>query len=208
MAGRCGVLAALLLAACAEMRQPPRLPAFGDVSADPVRAAITALPPAFADRGQALAGQPAATAAAAARLEYVVAALQRDPRYAVVPQGVVRDMLLARNELRTALGIAPDLAPPAAVQALTAAARALGTGDGAAAEAALAAPGFRPGGAASVARLGDLGPVPQASLATGELQAAVEMLDATNGWLKPSRDEAPGLGVVPFGLGGYPSASF
>jgi hypothetical protein len=205
---RRAALAALLLGACAEIRQKPRLPVFGDASADPVRTAMAALPIAFAEQGRSLAGQPVATALAAARLEYVVAALQRDPRYSAVPQGVVRDMLLARNELRTALDMAPDLAPPAAVAALTAAARALEVGDTAAAAGALTAPGFRPGGAGSVARLADLGPVPQASLAAGELQGAVEMLDASNGWLKPSRDEAPGLGVVPFGLGGYPSASF
>jgi len=205
---RRGIFAALLLAACAELRQPQRPPALADSSADPVRAAIAALPAAFADAGTGLSGQPAAMAAAAARLEYVAAALQRDPRYTVIPPGVARDVLLARAELRGALGIAPDLASAAAVQALASAARALAAGDTAAAAAALPAPGFRPGGMASVARLSDPGALPFCAIAAGELQGAVEMLDASNGWLKPSRDEAPGLGVVPFGLGGYPSAAF
>jgi hypothetical protein len=206
---RRGLLAAALLGGCAELKRPPPLNNdLGGVSADPVRGAIYALGPEFADRGRGLAGKPAETAEAAARLEFVTDQMARNPRYAVFPEGLRRDFLLARNEVRDALGLAPNLAPQAAIMGLTEAAAALRAGNEAAAAAALPAPGFRPGGAASVARLSDIGPLPQAAIATGLAVEAVTQLDQDNAWARQPLDEDPARGMTPFGGAGYPSRGY
>ena len=76
--------------------------------------------------------------------------------------------------------------------ALLAAAVALRAGDGARAARALPAPTFRPGGARSVARLGDLGPLPQAAIASAMLQREVARLDAEGRWLAGRPVDASG----------------
>lgn len=181
-----GTVALLALAAigCAEIRQappaPPRLVAPG--AADPVRGAIEAMAPAFADRARGLAGRPAAAAQAAAQLEYVTAIVPRDPRYGAIPESLRRDLVLARAELRDALGVDEDAVPERVVFALLSVASALRAGHAGRAAAALPSPMFRPGGERSVARLGELGPLPQVSIASANMVQALARLDATGGW--------------------------
>ena len=122
----------MLAAGCAEMRQaPPAIPtaALAPGSADGVRGSIEAMAPAFADRARGLAGRPAEAAQAAAQLEFVTAAIPRDPRYAPIPEGVRRELLLARQELRDALGTAEDATPEARGAGVAGGGRALRAGD-------------------------------------------------------------------------------
>ncbi|NOG74080.1 hypothetical protein [Roseicella sp. DB1501] len=205
------LLLVLGLGACAEMRQaPPLLPisALTSNTADPIRGAMQAMTPALADQGRGLAGRPAEAAQAAAQLEFVTAAIPRDSRYAAVPDSVRRDFLLARTELRDALGVAEDAAPEPVVRALVTAAQALRRGDAARAAAALPAPMFRPGGERSVQRLGELGPLPQCAIASANLTQVVARLDATGGWPggKPSETNA-NIGST-FGFGADTSVGY
>lgn len=176
------LLAAILAAGCAEMAQPPPPPPpaglVGAAAADPLRASVDAAAAAFADRGAALAGRPAEAAQAAAQLEFLAADLPRDPRHGMAIGGVAQELALARAELRDALGVAEQAEPMVVVRALLGAARALRAGNRAAAAAALPAPTFRPGGERSVARLGALGPLPQAALATAAAAQAVARAEA------------------------------
>jgi hypothetical protein len=202
---RSALLLIVLAAGCAEMRQaPPAIPtaALAPGSADGVRGAIEAMAPAFADRARGLAGRPAEAAQAAAQLEFVTAAIPRDPRYAPIPEGVRRELLLARQELRDALGTAEDATPEVVVPALLAAAAALRVGDQSRAARALPAPTFRPGGTRSVVRLGELGPLPQAAIASAMVQREVARLDAEGRWLGGRPVDASGSTITTFGLGG------
>ncbi len=170
-----GVLA-LLLVGGAEVTRPAPAPPPADLVAgapDPARAAIAAAAVAFADRGAGLLGRPAAAAQAAAQLEHATEAFATDPRWAALPEGVRREMLLARGELRDAIGLDGAAPSGAAVSALLGAARALRAGDRRRAAAVLAPPLFRPGGEGSIARLADPGPLPQVANATALAQAAV-----------------------------------
>jgi len=204
----CGAVL-LAAAACAEMQRPPT-PAigFGDGPADPVRGAVAAMAPAFADRASGLAGQPVATAEAAARLEYVTAAVTSDARYAALPPGLRRELLLARTEVRDALGLAPEVTSEAAAGALMAAARALRAGNAAAAAAALPSPEFRPGGSIAVARLADIGPLPQAAIASALAAEEVARLDPDAAGLGSRPVEGTGSGTASFGLGGNAPRGF
>lgn len=181
VASRLGAALVVLLAAgCAEVTRPAGAPPPADLVAgapDPARAAIAAAASAFADRGAGLANRPAAAAQAAAQLEYATEAFTTDPRWATMPEGIRREMLLARSELRDAIGL--DAAAPGrtAVSALLGAARALRANDSGRAAAALPPPLFRPGGAASIARLGDTGPLPQVANATALAQAAASRME-------------------------------
>lgn len=211
---RAAVVFALFAAAgCAEMRQPPApvpvpLSAVAPSSADPIRGAIGAMAPAFADRARGLAGRPAAAAQAAAQLEFVAAAIPRDARYAPVPESVRRDLALARVELRDALGVQEDAAPEAVVRSLLAAAEALRAGNAGRAAASLPSPMFRPGGQRSVARLGDLGPLPQGAIASANIAEVVARLDATNGWPGGRSGEvSAGIGNT-FGFGANTSLGY
>ncbi|WP_149535385.1 hypothetical protein [Siccirubricoccus phaeus] len=205
-------LAALLLGlgACAEMRRPATLPPaapLGTVTVDPVRVAVANAARAFADRGSALAGQPAAAAEALAQLEFLTAELSRNPRYASLPEELRRELGFARVETRDAAGIAEGATEAAVTPALLDAARALRAGDRARAAAAMPAPLFRPGGARSVARLAELGPLPQTNLATGLLAQEMAQRDAAGAWLPAAATEAP-LGGVTFGQGGGITAGY
>jgi hypothetical protein len=181
---RAGLLLLLAAAACAQVTQPPAPPPPPDLvagAAEPTRAAMAAIAAAFVDRGEHLAGRPAEAAQAAAQLEFVVADLPRNPRWAAMPDSIRLELLLARTELRDALGVAEAAAPDAVIEALLRAARALRAGDRRAAAAALPAPLFRPGGARSVDRLGDLGPLPQVANATALAAQMAEQLGIGGG---------------------------
>ena len=180
-AGRRWMVAALLLVGgCAEVTRPAPPPPPADLvggAPDPGRAAIDAAAAAFADRGMGLANRPAAAAQAMAQLEYATEAFASEPRWAAMPEGIRREMLLARTEVRDAIGLDPAAPSRTVVAALLAAARSLRAGDRPRAAAALRPPLFRPGGEASIARLGDAGPLPQASNATALAQETASRMD-------------------------------
>lgn len=201
---RAALFLLLLAGGCAEVQRRPPTPPM-DLAAgasDPARAAIQGAAQAFADRGRGLSGQPVAGAMAAAQLEYATDALSTDPRFVPVPEAVRRQMELARTELRDALGVQEAAPPRPVIDGLLAAARALQAGNAAAAARALPAPLFRPGGERSVARLGELGPLPQASNASALLAQQVAQLDAEGGWNGVRPAEATGVNITTFGLGG------
>jgi hypothetical protein len=201
---RAALLILLGAAGCAEMQQRPPTPPMGLAAGapDPARAAIQGAAQAFADRGRGLSGQPVAGAMAAAQLEYATEALATDPRFAPVPEAVRRQMELARTELRDALGVQEAAAPRPVIDGLLAAAQALRARNPAAAARALPAPLFRPGGERSVARLGELGPLPQASNASALLAQQIAQLDAEGGWNGTRQAETSGVNITTFGLGG------
>jgi hypothetical protein len=202
------LLVLLAAAGCAEMARPPPPPppaGLVGVAPDPLRAALSATAAAFAEAGAGLAGRPAEAAQAVAQLEYLAATLPEEPRHRFVAERAGQDLLLARQEVRDALGVAEAAQPMAVVRALLDAAAALRAGDGAAAARALPAPMFLPGGEASVRRLGLLGPLPQAELATAAAAQALARADALGLADRARLPEATlGLGTVttaPAGLG-------
>lgn len=202
---RHALLLLLVLAGCAELQQPPPAAApagLAEGTVDPGRGAITAAAAAFAERGRGLIGQPEAAARATAQLEFATAELGRNPRFASVPDSVRREMLLARTEVRDALGIAEAAQPEEVVAAMLATARALRAGNARAAAASLPSPLFRPGGERSVARLGEIGPLPQASIATSQAARQLERMDAESSWVGTRPDETGGSRITTFGLGG------
>jgi hypothetical protein len=210
------LLAAAIVPGCAEISRPPPPPPptgllLGQEAMDPspVRAVAEAAAAAFADRGSGLAGRPAAMAQAAAQLEFLASDLPRDPRYGRLAEGVSNDLALARQEVRDVLGIAQAAAPAVVTQALLAAARALRAGDRAAAAAALPAPTFEPGGAGSVARLGEAGPMPQAGIATQYAAQAVARADALGLAGTPRFSETSfGFGAATTDYGARPGAGY
>lgn len=173
------LLAAFLLAGCAEMRSPPPAPVFGTASVEPVREAAADAAQAFGE-GR-FAGAPARTARAAAQLEWLNHEIARDPRWASLPVSVGTNLRAARSEVRLALGIAPDANSEAAARALASAAGALDRQDIPAAAAALSPPLFRPGGNVTLARLTSPGDLPYARNATLEAQLAIDRMARTQG---------------------------
>jgi hypothetical protein len=164
---RIATLAVLLpLMGCAGTPAPQAsLPADAVVGAgDPTRAAIIGTAYAFASPAT-MAGRPDAAARAAAQVEYLATEIPDGPRWAGYDPLVGQELLAARDELRLALGVAPDAPPQAVVNALYNASRALRSGDQAAAMLALPGPMFHDG-SATLVRLGSLPPLPRTRLAT------------------------------------------
>lgn len=204
-----GLLAAVLalalaLAACAELRTRPTPPPAGlaQGAAEPSRAVIRAAAADFADRGAGLADRPGPAALAAARLEWLAQQSAGNGPLATLGGGVPQELALARTELRDALGVAEAASPTPTIAALLATARALAAGDRAAASGTLREPLFRPGGADSVARLGALGPLPQAALATQRTAEALARRDADGGGNVASPRTVDPFDRTTFGLGG------
>lgn len=165
----------------AELQRPPPPPPPGGLvagSADPLMATVDAAASAFADRGAGLAGRPAETAQAAAQLEYLALSLGIDARYPELAGSVGRELLLARDEVRNALGILASASPESVMRVLLQVSADLRADRRAAAAAAMAPPLFRPGGAESIARLGEIGALPQAANATAVAREAVARAQA------------------------------
>lgn len=160
--------ALLLLAACAA--QPPSIQqdvplAMPEGAGDPVRAAVLAAAPAFANTA-GLANRPAE----AARLEWLAAMLVQQPDWRRASPLLGPSLRAGRAELRAALGVPETIAPAAAAAAMLGAARALETGQPLRAEAALDPVSGGQGGAA-LRRLAALPPLPRAAEATGLAQS-------------------------------------
>ncbi len=197
------LLALALLAGCAEMRTPQPPPPPVDLTgggqsgqlADPVRAAIQASAVAFADAGLSLADKPEAVAQAAAQLEYLCLALPGSEAYAAMPEATVLSLGLARGELRAALGVNETADPQRVMRALLAAARALRAHQPEQAAAALPAGLFRPGGAASIRRFAEPGPLPQAAAATNLAQQDLAKIDNNRLWLQGRNQDLIGMEI-------------
>ncbi|MBS7811935.1 hypothetical protein [Roseococcus pinisoli] len=131
---------------------------------DPTRAAVSRAAFAFANQA-GLQGRPGEAARAIADMEFLAVSLPTDPRFQQ------RDPLLpvrlqqARAEWRRALGIPEGQPAQPVVDGLYTVWRAMRAGDQAAAAAALSPTLIPPGGAAVLARLAALPPLPQTALA-------------------------------------------
>lgn len=147
-------LAASLLAGAGCSTDPSQPYLFG--LGDPVRAGALSAPWDFGRTGQ-LAGQPAAAALAAFRVEQLTRAAEVEPLWQVDVDPLLQPRLrMARAQMREALGVAPSVAPEVAMGAFYAAFTALRRDDRVAAVAALTVPGFTLGGEGTLARLDDL----------------------------------------------------
>lgn len=177
----------LLPMGCAELRTPQAslpgvLQSPGQGGLGPLRTSLDETAAAFADQGAGLAGRPAAAALALARLEALTELVYDQRRFPEIPAGTGLALRVARDESRAALGAARGASTTDVQGALTTTASALRRGDQAATTAALRAPLFEPGGAATLERLGALGPLPAAEQATADLVREVRRLDAVGGW--------------------------
>jgi len=101
----------------------------------------------------------------------------------------------AFQELRAALGVNDGAEPQRVIRALLAVARALRAGQPDQAAAALPAGLFRPGGAASVRRFAEPGPLPQAAAATNRAQQDLARIDTNRLWLQGRSQDLIGMEV-------------
>lgn len=165
-----------LLGGCAVGPPPPeaRLPQAQGASAvlDPARQAIFHAASAFASRTP-MAGRPAEAAQAISEAEFLAVELRTNSRWTEMSPIATLGFEQARPEWRAALGIDPNAAPQAVIDAMTRLRLAYAGQDMAAAAAALSPPVFTPGGQATLDRLAALPPLPRtaraASLAEREL---------------------------------------
>ena len=206
MSGRRALLGLPLLAACAELRTPQTLPPAVLTTASgqggPLRAAIEATAAAFANQGQALQGQPAQAALALARLEALDLEVMERRAWPMLSQTTAYALRTARNENRSALGIAQSAPAPQVITALGNVAARLRAGNQAGAEALLVPTIFEPGGQQTLARLGDLGPLPAAEQASAALAREVRRLDLDGGWVGAGNWWQTGApGAITDGLG-------
>lgn len=120
------LLLPLLLLACARPLPPQvTLPPVFNSAADPLRSAILLSAYTLNQPGQAT---PAARLRGHALLEWMAVDFRWNPRWSEFTPVLGTQLEQARAEQRAALGMAPDAAPQAALDALLAAARALETG--------------------------------------------------------------------------------
>lgn len=163
---RLALLGLLGLAACQATAPVARLPADAvrGGGGDPDRAAILQTAHAFGTPG-ALAGRPGDAARAAANLEYLASSLPTDPRWTAMNPTVGLSLRRGRDEMRSALGIAPDAPSQPVIDRLFAASRALEASDAGAAAGTLSVAPFTAGGPATLQRLAALPPLPQANRA-------------------------------------------
>ncbi len=158
------VLGVLAVAACSPAEPPPTLPAAesGAVTADPIRSAIQNATGYFR-RPQA--NQPAAAARAIADIEFLTAAIPRDPRWQAAPAQAQTQLQQARNEARSALGIPASAPTQSVIDGLSAAAQALDANDRTALAQALPRSVFTAGPEATVQRLSRPPRIPSAGAA-------------------------------------------
>ena len=179
--------AALLLAAVGCAPAGPR-PQHGFVSlpsdavqgaGDPTRTAILNAAYVFGSPAS-LNGRPAEAARAVAQLEYLASEIPSGARWREFDPTVGLALQGARQEARAALGIAREAPTQAVVDALFATSRALGAGDGWAAQRLLAPPAF-PNGPRTLERLSSLPPLPAANRATSRAAAELDRVDRIGG---------------------------
>ena len=178
------VVAGLTLSGCA-LEDPQvdtaRLygPAFGS-NADPDQAAINISSWAFSSASNT-ANRPIEAARAVAAVDYLAGELNTGFRWAQMSPIPKMEMLNARAQVRTAIGIAPNARSQSVVDRLLTAADALQHQDAAAAEAALAAPTFTLPPQETLARLDRLPFMSQTNVATQTALRASGQLDGCSG---------------------------
>lgn len=133
---------------------------------------------ALADAAR-IAGRPIEAARAVAAVEYMAGALSANPRWAHVSPLVRQEMILARGEVRAALGVPAQARSQEVVDGLFSAADALNRGDAAGAERALPPLVFSCGPQRTLAILSALPPLPVANRAT--MRAAAEAFPGGGG---------------------------
>jgi len=164
----------LLLSACAELTRPPPpeppVELIGRISASPVADLMDLAAADFEGAGGGLQGQPAATALAVARLEWISAEFSPGRRLSGLPASFRFGMERAVAEGRNVIGIKPDATHQDAVAALLGVARATSAGGAAGMQAAFANAVFRTEGRPLESRLRQPGAFPDAALATAALR--------------------------------------
>ncbi|MBX9749777.1 MAG: hypothetical protein K5Q68_09205 [Roseococcus sp.] len=195
----------LLLGGCAELKTPrppePPVDLAGRISAAPLPLILDAAARDFDQAGAGLAGRPAATALAAARLEWIAGEFRSGRRLAPLPDSFRFGTQGAVAEARSILGIRPDAPPDAVVAALVTASRALARGDQAAVSTALAAPIFLNEGRPVLSRLRQPGAFPNAALATVAVRDEVSRLVAEGRTSGLQVFDTPEIGLSSTGLG-------
>lgn len=148
-------------------RPPPEPPTelAGGIVAQPLPVILDRATADFDRGGAALEGNPARTALAVARLEWLGGEARPGGRLSGLPDSYLFGLRRGVQEGRSALAIAPDATPETLVPALLAASRALSQGDTAAAQAAVNGPDFRSTNRPVLDRLREPGPFPDTYLA-------------------------------------------
>jgi hypothetical protein len=169
------LLACLLPAGCdtiATHPWPPIIPAGSlGTNQDPDTASVQLSAYTFGTKSR-LTGNPIGVARAAASVEYLAAALPAVPRWQIIPQFIIDQMIQGRAELHHALGIAPGAPPQAVVNGLLGVADALAVGNPTAAAAALNPAIFTFGPQQTLAILADMPFLPTVNVATSRLNNA------------------------------------
>ncbi|MFC7693140.1 hypothetical protein ACFQY5_29840 [Paeniroseomonas aquatica] len=175
-------LAALVAMGACTLPPPPQsasLPNDAVVGAgDPLRSAVNTTAFAFSSQSQ-LAGRPAQAARAVAQMEWLTVELPGNPRLTNVSPTVFNQLVQARAEWRAALGIPAGAEAQPVIDALYAAARALGSRQSSEAAAALPASLF-PQGAATLTRLAALPGLPLTNRAAVGATEAIRDLDSAS----------------------------
>jgi hypothetical protein len=166
------LLAALLPVACSGMVTPmpdtARIdPSIFGIYVDPGVGSINFAAWAFASPANT-AGRPAEAARAVAAVDYLGGALTSSPRWSGMSPTIKDRMLAARQEVRGAVGVAPNAPSQAVVDSMSAAFRALAANDQAAALHALGGPIYTIPPQEVLARLTNLPPLPIAAWATSQ----------------------------------------
>jgi hypothetical protein len=160
---------ALSLAACATLPPTPSTPylppgVYG-VYQDNDTGAISQSAWAFASPGNT-AGNPIEAARAVIALEYLPGELRENPRWVAMDRAIKLRMGLARDQVRSILGIRPDAPPQLVVNTMLALSQNLGSGNRPAAMEVLASPIFTLAPDRTLQILSNLPYVQEANLAT------------------------------------------
>lgn len=176
------VLSATLAVAACGTGQPfvpdqARLPpaAFGGFNQDV--AAVNQAQWAFADSGRTR-NRPIEAARATAAMMYIAGQLYVAPRWQNLSAITKQQLLQGRDDVRTALGVAPAATAQQVVDGLLAAGDALAAGDRPAAVRALSGPAFPAGGERELAVLTNLPFMTMANVST--MRAANELFDSSS----------------------------
>jgi hypothetical protein len=167
---------AATLAACGPLTIQPdtaRLPAGVFGSSDQDVPATQYAENAFADAARTY-GDPAAGAQAVLAMDYIAGQLNTSPRWANIPSDIKLELLDAREQTRSTLGIAPNAPSQLVVDSLVVARNDLAAGNKDAAIVALSNPAFPAGGAQTVERLANLPYIRMANLSTSHAAAALD----------------------------------